>query len=407
MNTSHLSAAMVERRAKPKLLIRRLVRTTATIVITGFFFAVSGAAIVGGSKIIADRAEAVEGPVPAPQATVPVLAVERMESFEIERRFAGQVEAAQQTGIAFEAGGTITDILVDEGDTVVQGDIIARLDTRLLVAERNQLVASRRALDAQRELARLTAERQEQLQQRGFASNQQADQATLTLAEVTARQAEIDAGLLAVEIQLEKAEIRAPFDGRVTSRTMDVGATAGGGQTVVTLVENVPPRFRVGLAPDLADRLDEGAKAAVTLGDRQFPVELEAILPEVDPVTRTRKALFAFAGQHDVLLGDTGTITLTETITQPGAWVPLAALRDGVRGTWTVMTVDQTADAAMASIEAVQIIYADSERAYVSGTLDDRATVVADGGHQVVVGQSVATIPANGALIQSSDAGAE
>lgn len=406
MNPSVQSASSADRVAKPRSPIRRLLTTAATVALTGVFFAVSGAAILGGSRVIADRAEAVEVPAPVPRITVPVMAVERLDGFEIDRRFAGQVEAAQQTGIAFEAGGTITEILVDEGDVVAAGDVIARLDTRLLIAERNRLVASRQALDAQRELARRTAERQEELQERGFASSQQTDQATLTLAEITARQAEIDAGLLAVDVRLEKAEIRAPFDGRIASRSADIGATVGGGQTVVALVEDVPPRFRVGLAPDLADRVHEETRAIVTLGDTQWPVALDAILPEVDPITRTRKVLFAFDENHRVLLGDTGTITLTETITQPGFWVPLAALRDGVRGTWTVMTVDESADASTAAIEAVQIIHADSLRAYVSGTLPDRATIVADGGHQIVVGQALTTIPATGGLIQSADAGA-
>lgn len=405
MNPSDQTASLADRVAEPKPLIRRLLTTAATIALTGVFFAVSGAAIIGGSQVIADRAQAVEAPAPAPRISVPVMSVERLNAFEIERRFAGQVEAAQETGIAFESGGTVTEILVDEGDTVVQGDVIARLDVRLLIAERDRLLASRRALEAQRELARRTAERQEELQERGFASNQQADQAVLSLAEVTARQAEIDAGLLAVDIQLEKAEIRAPFDGRIAGRTADVGATVGGGQAIVTLVEDVPPLFRVGLAPSLADQLDGSAQAFVTLGDEERPVRLDAILPEVDPVTRTRKVLFAFEEQSTALLGDTGTITLTETIEQPGFWVPLAALRDGVRGTWTVMTVDQDADAPTAAMEAVQIIHADSARAYVSGTLPDRATIVADGGHQIVVGQALTIIPVDGELVQAADAG--
>lgn len=406
MTPSDQTAPLADREKKPKSPIRRLLTTAATIALTGVFFAASGAAIVGGSRAIADRAEAVEAPLAVPRITVPVMTVERLDGFEVDRRFAGQVEATQETGIAFETGGTITEILVDEGDAVAAGEVIARLDTRLLVAERNRLLASRQALDAQRELARRTAERQEQLKEQGFASNQQTDQATLTLAEITARQAEIDAGLLAVDVRLEKAEIRAPFDGRIAGRMADIGATVGGGQTVVSLVEDVPPRFRVGLAPDLADRVHGETQALVTLGDRQWPVTLDAILPEVDPVTRTRKVLFAFDENHGVLLGDTGTITLTETIEQPGFWVPLAALRDGVRGTWTVMTVDQSADTSTAAIEAVQIIHADSLRAYVSGTLPDRATIVADGGHQIVVGQALATTPADGEPVRSADAGA-
>lgn len=389
-----------------KAPVRRLLGNLGSMALTGIVFAVSAAAIIGGAQIISDRAEAVQTPLPAPPTTVPVLAVERQEAFDIERRFSGQVEAAQETAVAFEAGGTITAITVDEGDTVAAGDVIARLDTRLLNAEREQLLAARRALDAQRELARLTADRQEQLRERGFASNQQVDRATLTLAEITARRAEIDAGLLTVDIQLEKTEIRAPFDGRITERSADIGATVGSGQAIVTLVENVPPRFRVGLPPDLVDRLDDTTRATVRLGERQWPVALDAVLPDVDPATRTRQVLFAFDGRAEILLGDTGTMTLTETINQPGSWVPLAALREGVRGTWTVMTIEPTADGSAAAVEAVQVIHANSESAYVAGTLADRAIVVADGGHQLVVGQAVATTPAVGTPVQSAGVGA-
>lgn len=382
---------MTDVKRKPALL-RRIAGGFATVSMTALVVGAAGALVVGGTGWIGDRAAAVEGPPPAPVMTVVAQPIAIEAGYVVERRFVGQVEAAQRTQVAFEIGGTVTAVTVEEGDTVDAGSVIARLDTRLIEAERNRLLASRDALGAQAELARRTADRQAQLNERGFASAQTLDQASLGLAGLDAQIVEIDAALAGVAVRLDKAVVTAPFAGRIASRDIDTGSAVGAGQPIVTLMEDRAPRFRVGLDPALADRLDPTAVARIEIGGHTLDARFIAILPRVDAATRTRSVLFEIdADRADTVapFGITGTLVIEQQVADTGAWVPVPALRQGVRGLWTVMTVDGDAKRSTVAVEAVEIIHTDETRAFVRGTFDDGALLIADGPHRVVPGQRV------------------
>ncbi|MEL6794546.1 MAG: efflux RND transporter periplasmic adaptor subunit, partial [Pseudomonadota bacterium] len=250
--------------------------------------------MVFGRGVLADRAAAVETPEAAPVVSVAVAPLRFEDGFESDRRFPGQIQAGQRTVMAFEDAGQVAEIMVDEGDSVAVGDPVARLDTRLLEAERARLVASRGAMEAQAELARRTSDRQEALRERGHASSQTLDDITLRLAEATARIAEIDAAIAAIDVRLDKAVLTAPFDADVAERMIDTGSMASPGAPVASLVEAGARRFRVGLSPEAAAALTSDRVYEARFAGRLYPVALSAVLPELDPATRTRVALFDF-----------------------------------------------------------------------------------------------------------------
>ena len=374
-------------------LWRRILKGGVTLAVTGLFLVGSAFLVKTGTNVIAERSASETGPEPASLPMVIVMPAEIEPAFEISRRFVGQIEPDQQTDIAFESAGTLVEVAVDEGDVVSKGQVIARTDTRLLKAERDRLVASRKALEAQTELARRTKKRQKALQERGFASSQVADQVTFRLSEIEAQIAGVDASLAAVDIQLEKAVLVAPFRGRVATRHTDTGAIVAGGQAIVSLLQDASPRFRVGLDPRLARMLEEEQTASIEIRGRTYAARFDTLLPEIDATTRTRQALFEMLvedeGQAQLSFGDTGTLIVRQSVNQKGTWLPLSALEDGVRGTWNVRTVEGSGDKGAVGLEAVQILHADSERAYVQGTFLAGTRIVLDGGHRVVRGQTV------------------
>ncbi len=382
-NHPHITPSKAKRPAK-----RSLVGRLSAYAVTLLFGVAAVGLVAGGTTIIAERAAAVEGPDPAPLLSVATTPIAIEPGYRVERRFVGQVEAAQRTAVAFEQGGTVTEIAVDEGDAVAQGALIARLDTRLIDAEADRLRATRQALSAQQELARRTSERQQKLNEQGFASTQSLDQASLGLAELSARIAEIDAALVGIAVQLEKAELNAPFAGRIAMRSVDVGAAVGSGAPVVTLLEDRAPQFRVGIDPDLAGELSRGSGARIEIGADTHDARFVSLLPDVDPATRTRVALFELASNAQAPFGITGTLIVDETVAADGAWVPVSALKQGVRGLWTITTVQGTDDATV-EVEAVEIIHADATNAFVRGTFRDGAQLVTGGAHRIVSGQRV------------------
>ncbi|MEM9240934.1 MAG: efflux RND transporter periplasmic adaptor subunit [Pseudomonadota bacterium] len=372
-------------------LTRRALKTTATFLSTSMTAALAVGLVVAGSSLIADRADSVGLPDVAPPVSVTAKVLTREPGYDVIRSFVGQLEAAQQADLAFEAGGTLDEVLVEEGAHVAQGEVLARMDTRVLTTERKAMQAARAALEAQLELAELTKSRQETLERQGFAATQRFDEARLSVIELTARIDETDARIAQIDVRLDKSIIRAPFDGRIGARMADLGQTMGAGTPVMSLLEEAAPRLRVGLPADMALDLQVGGAAEARFGTARYAATLVHVRPDLDPRTRTRNAVFELTledGQTAPAFGQSGQITLTQSVQDAGAWVPLQALREGVNGSWTILTVDGEHRAAL---EAVELLHADDARAFVRGSFDDQTQVIAAGPHRVVPGQAVET----------------
>ena len=370
-------------------LTRRILKILGTVTSTSITAAIAIGLVVVGSSFIADRAESVGLPDIAPPVSVRTEPMTLQDGYSVTRSFVGQLEAAQEANLAFEAGGTVAAILVEEGAFVEQGAILARTDTRDLTAERDATTAARAALEAQLELAELTKARQERLEQQGFAATQRFDEARLSVMELTARIDQTNAQIARIDVALDKSILRAPFAGRIGERMADLGQTVGAGTPVLRLLEDASPRLRVGLPTDMAMGLTNGAQANAIFGTERFAATLVHLRPDLDPRTRTRSAVFELVpedGQTPPAYGQSGQIELSQKITDPGAWVPIMALREGVNGSWTVMTVDGENRAAL---EAVELLHSDETRAFVRGSFDDGSALIATGPHRVVPGQSV------------------
>jgi RND family efflux transporter MFP subunit len=363
-------------------MLRGVTQLTVTLSVMG----AATWAGVAGYDVLAGRAAEVGAPLPAPPAYVSPEALQISGTVTITRRFTGQFEPAQEAALGFEEGGTLSQVLVREGDVVAAGAPLARLDTRLLEAERRRLAASRAVLAAEVELARRTNARQERLLSEGHVTPQRVDETSLTLARLDAALAEIDAKLIAFDVRLSKTEIVAPFAGRIGARHLDSGAVAGPGASVVTLLEDAPARFRVALDPHLAAGLHPGDAVEIETHTGRLPATLAELSPELDGATRGQVAFFDLTpGTVVPPARSSGDVILRETRPEPGAWVPVAALRPGPRGTWTLLVVEND----RVGVEAVEILHLEGAQAYIRGSFIDGALYLPSGTHRVVPGEAV------------------
>lgn len=367
---------------------RSLFSYIVSVVLSLFVVAVAVLLIWQGSVIIADRAAAVE----APQATLPpvvsVRSIEMQSHYTVDRRFIGQIEAPRSASLSFEQGGTLASVLVDDGEQVDDGQVLAELDDRSLRADVERLQASRKALRSQLELAAATDKRQTQLKKDGYISAQLLDQARIAVDEIRARINETEAAIRMAQIRLEKSKITAPFDGTVNQQLIDAGNTVAGGQTVVSMVESSQPIFRVGVDPQLSESISPGDALQVSISGASYNATVIAVLPQVDAATRTRVIRARVTDAPVLAFGLTGQAVFTQRVAAGGAWVPLVALEDGVRGLWTINTLSDD-QPPVVQMEAVEVIHADTDRAYVRGTFANKARYVTDGVHRVVAGQTV------------------
>ncbi len=373
---------------KPKLraLTKRLAILVGTIVVIGS----AGAAITFGSQALANRAASAPAPDPADVVPVAVEEIVFESGYTTQRRFLGQIEPATEASLSFELGGKLAELAVREGENVTQGEVVAKLDTSLLDAEQQRLSASKDALHAQLTFAKRRLKRAQDLQTEGFTSQETLDQAQATFDELASRIREIDAGLLSLQINIEKSVLHAPFTGRVGAQDVEEMETLAAGQSVLTLIETGTPRVRVGLPLHL--KAEDISQVVIAVSGVEYPAVLDQLRPDIDPSTRTRTALFTLQNGTEFTFGQSATVLIETPVTAAGAWIDFDALQQGSGSIWTVLVVDGD----IVRTAAVEVLYLQDNRAFVRGSFTEGAQVIRSGAHRVVPGQQVRILTEEG-----------
>lgn len=362
----------------------------ATAIRTVSVAAVSLAILIGGTAFLHLRAahtKADAAPTPMPVAAMPL---EFSGGYDVVDRFVGRLEPAQQARLSFELGGLITALAVEEGEQVEPGQVIARLDTAILQAERSRLQGQRKQVIANLELAKLTAGRQRVLQRQGHASVQRLDETRLNVAALEGELAALDAAIRRVGIDIEKSTVRAPFAGTVGARFVDTGVVVAVGTAIIDLLESGRPRARIGVTPTAAASLSRGETVKLVSGQERLAGRIHAIRPDVSTSTRTVSVLIDLPGNPGINFGDTVELHLTRRVAAEGYWLPMSALSEGERGLWSVMTVLETGDGGYTvGRETVELIHMTDDRVFVRGTLRAGQRIIASGRNRVIPGQTV------------------
>ena len=337
------------------------------------------------------------------EVNVSVFNVVAEQSYQSNRVYAGRTAAARAAELGFKRGGEIALMQVDLGDVVVKGDTLAKLDTASISAQLTQAVAevslaraNLEALVAETELATNTEQRFRTLREQGHASIQVYDETRLALrakqAQRNVARANLERALAAqksIEVDLREAVIRAPFPGTIQARYVDEGTQIRSGEAALRLVEDAHREAHVGIPADIARRLMPGQTYQVSWQEQSYAATLNAVLPEVDPATRTLTVIFDLTG-NDIPLGSTVEVAINEAVNDPGFWLPLSALTEADRGLWGVYVVnsEQTVERRL-----IEIVHSEADRVFVRGTLRTDDRVVATGVQRIVPGQVVNPVP--------------
>jgi RND family efflux transporter MFP subunit len=330
---------------------------------------------------------------------VAALAVVPQSGYERARRFVGRVEAGRASELGFVAGGRLDDIRVDEGDSVAAGELLARLDTGPLEARRAELVADRKAAEARLDRAGTKLKRRETMVDRGATSREEVEQAREQFRTAEASVELARARIVSIDVDLDRAGLRAPYAAVVTRRYVDEGRVVAAGTPILTVQEVAAPVARIGVAGPLVDAVAEGQQVDVQIQGENQPGRIRAVLPVRDAGTRTVDVILSLqASDRTLRAGDLVTLTLTQPVSEAGYWLPVNALAEGVRGLWTAYQL-QSAEAAglpgptgvthTVVPVTVEILHTTADRAYVRGDLSRHALVIANGVHRVVPGQVV------------------
>jgi RND family efflux transporter MFP subunit len=356
-----------------------------------------GALLLAGSAVLAVRGGA-RDPAAITEAprrlAVTAIPVEPQSGYQRAERFVGRVEFAQASDLSFELGGQLARMLVDEGDTVEVGSVLAELDTARLRARRAELVASRTEAQARLDLTRLRDRRARQLLAEDVIAPQRADDARLETAASDAALARVSAQINTIDVDLAKATLRAPFAGEVAVRHVDAGVVVEAGRPVVRLLETAHAEARIGVARDVAAALTEGELVELRVQDARVTGRVLAVLPVRHSETRTVAVRIALDATDAPLRdGDLAELTWSKPVEVAGFWLPRAALTEGSRGLWAAYVAVPGSDSEHAihrlDRRPIETLYQKGERVYVRGALRAGEIVVQDGSHRLVPGQLV------------------
>ena len=288
----------------------------------------------------------------------------------------GNITAWQEAIIGAEAGGLrLDDVLVNVGDHVRKGQVLARLQSRTLSADLEQSRASLLEAEASQAEAAANAERARQLQNSGAMSVQQINQFLTGEQTAQARVAVLKAKIKADEIRLEQTRITAPDDGSISSRQATVGAVVQQGQELFRLIRRDQLEWRAELPAGDLHRLKAGMQARIFAAS-DTPVEgvLRMIAPSIDPQTRNGLVYVDIKQAHDakagmfargeIQLGQSGALTLPQTAVQ---------MRDGFHYVYRVGADNKLSETK------VGVGRRAGDRIEITGGIDTSQKVVASG----------------------------
>ncbi|MDH3206779.1 MAG: efflux RND transporter periplasmic adaptor subunit [Gemmatimonadota bacterium] len=199
------------------------------------------------------------------------------ERFVEEIRLTSVAMANQDVTIAAEESGVIRELFVDRGDRVRQGDPIAKIDDRVLSAQVDQARATA-------DLAAQTWDRRKRLWEEERVGSEIAYLEARYAAEQTA------ASLAGLQERLARTVVRAPFEGVLDQRFVDVGAMVNSGSSIGRLLDLTPIKVFAGVPERYAADVSVGDEAILTfeaLGNEVYTASIRYVGSSVDPQNRT------------------------------------------------------------------------------------------------------------------------
>jgi len=329
-------------------------------------------------------------------AKVNVQAISIQPAYTKQRKVYGLIESAQQANLGFELSGVIKQTLVAEGERVVKGQELATLDKLRLLAQKKELDAALLRAKADAKLASLSAKRTAELVKKRLEPDQRLDEANAGLDAANALVNEVRARHESLNVELQKSALVAPFNGQVVKQLLDSGTVVTMGQAVFTLMAEVDLEARIGLPTQSPLALSLGESYTLSYEDKTIPAKLISLAKQRNRATRAIDALFKIDAQAAETLylmpGDLVSLSVDVEIDKQGAWIPISALSNGVRGLWTVFVIDKSTASQIIQPRSVYVEYMEQEYAFVSGALEQGDLLVVSGLHRLTPNQIVQNI---------------
>src|SRR2546423_3343582 len=313
------------------------------------------------------------------------------ESENAPREFVGVVRARYETDLGFRVAGKVVARLVNVGDRVRAGDVVARLDPQDLKLQVQSAEAELSAAESNLAQAAADHERYTALRTRGYASVADFDRKKWAKDEAEGRLERAKRALDLARNQLDYTDLTANADGVITATLAEAGQVVAIGQAVARLAHRGEKEAVVALPETW---LGEARKSDATgrlwsERERSFKATLREVSPQADAASRTCAARFTILDADDtVAFGMTATVALARASDVAVVRLPLSAILNRGTGPF-VYVVDGS---GMLSQRPVTVASFSESSAAVTSGISQGDKVVTLGVQKLEAGLKVRTV---------------
>jgi len=331
---------------------------------------------------------------PAAQEPVRAVKVLRVGSDALASgvEFSGEVRARVESRLGFRLGGKLTQRLVEPGQRVRAGQLLAQIDPVDLELAAQASRAQVEAARTQRDLAAAEFKRYQALQAQNFISGAELERRQTTL---QAAQAQLEQAQAQLSVQANQAlysSLKADVSGVVTAVEAEVGQVLAAGTPVLRMAVDGPRDVVFSVPEDKVARVRTGQAVELKPWAQagQWSGRVREVAASADPVTRSFLVKVELAGAQALPLGTTVSVRMPGLASamegQAVIKLPTTALRQEGQGT-AVWVLDEASMTVRS--QPVQVATADGNEAVIAAGLAPGMAVVSTGVHVLSPGQKV------------------
>ena len=209
----------------------------------------------------------------------------------------GSIEPERRADLRAEVSAVVLAVLKENGDPVKRGDLLVRLDQTSIRDTLTAADASARAADQAYEQAERQYQRMATLKQTGVVSTQQLEDVEIRRNSAQSDRAAAHTRVVTARQQLERTEVRAPFDGIVSDRKVSAGDTAQVGKELLKVIDPSSLRFEGLVSADSVGELKAGQHVWFKVhgfSNEEFTGVITRVNPAANITTRQVEVLVAF-----------------------------------------------------------------------------------------------------------------
>jgi RND family efflux transporter MFP subunit len=274
-----------------------------------------------------------------------------------ELEYSGVIKSRTEMNLGFRVAGKMTERLVDVGDRVKPGDVVARIDPTDYKLAVDSAAASLLAAEKAVETADIANKRAHTLYGKDAVPKAQVEQAQLAYDQAASTRTAAAAALDQAKNQLSYADLKSDRDGIVTAISADRGQVVAAGTPVLTVVADDQKEVQIAVPENDIAEFSTGKPVKVTFwSDAKLALtgKVREVSGSADPQSRTFSVRVSLPNDSRVLIGMTANVVADVSNGADQVTVPLSALaeKNGGKIVWTV-------DRSAATVHARPIKVAD------------------------------------------------